>query len=131
MRQLSADSITPTQTMPETSTPSGSHVSPLTQKTTESSKRSHSAHNQQQPVQKQMGNLVAEISALGLESNSQQKTSQQLSRPNQTASNNQNMGTSSVNSTQPTSASTWQQTSPSTANGTAATENSTSKLTTI
>lgn len=113
--------------MPETSTPSGSHVSPLAQKSTESSKRTHSAHNQQQPVQKQMGNLVAEISTLGLESNSQQKTSQQLSRPNQTASNNQNMGTSSVNNAQPTSASTWQQTSLSTANGTAATENSTSK----
>lgn len=147
VRQLSADSITPSHTMPETSTPSGSHVSPLAQKTNDSTKRAHpTTHNQQQqqqqqsqPIQKQMGNLVADINALGLESNnSQPKGSQQQSRPNQTASNNQSIGNTSTgntngNCTQPTSANnSWQQqTSPSAANGTAKTitpDNSTSKF---
>lgn len=126
MRQLSADSITPIHTTPEASTPSGSHVSPLAQKpSNESAKRT--VHSQQ------IGNLVGDINALALDSNnSQQKTSQQQSRPNQTASGNQSSGptNSNGNCAQPTSTNsniTWQQTSPTPANGnvkTISTENS-------
>lgn len=130
VRQLSADSITPTHTMAETSTPSGSQVNSHTQKPpNESAKRS--GHLQQQ---QQIGNLVGDINALALDSNnSQQKTtSQQQSRPNQTASGNQNnigISTSNTNGTQQTPTN-WQQTSPNATNGnikTISTENSTGK----
>ncbi|XP_055311962.1 E3 ubiquitin-protein ligase Smurf1 [Sitodiplosis mosellana] len=123
VRQLSADSITPTHTMAETSTSSGSQVSQHTQvPPNESTKRSQ--HGQQ------IGNLVGDMSAVALDSNnSQQKTSQQQSRPNQTTLGNQNIGTSTgnTNGTQQTQTN-WQQTSLNAANGnikTISSENST------
>lgn len=117
VRQLSVDAITP-----EASTPSGSHVSPLAQKpSNDATKRS--GHSQQ------IGNLVGDINVLALDSNnSQKKTSQQQSRGNQTASTNQNSGTTSNtngNCAQPASANWQQTTSP---NGTVKTiENSAGK----
>lgn len=112
MRQLSADSITPTHTMEETSTPSGSHASPQTQiPANESSKRL--LHGQ--PI----GNLVCDMNALALDgSNSQQKTTQQQSRPNQTFTSNQNIvtSTSNTNGIQQTP-SNWQQSNLNATNG--------------
>ncbi|XP_031639629.1 E3 ubiquitin-protein ligase SMURF1 [Contarinia nasturtii] len=95
VRQLSADSITPSHTMAETSIPSGSHASPYAQTpTNEAAKRS--LHPQQ------IGNLVGDINALALDSyNSQQ------SRPNQ------NVGSSSSN----TNGTNVPPTSPNTVNG--------------
>lgn len=117
MLQLSADSITTSHTTPETSAPSGSHVSPLGQKSTnESAKRS--SHPQQIGL-----SLAGDINALALDSNnSQQKTSQQQSRTNQTISGNQSSGASNTNGNCAQSTSTnsnvaWQQTSPTPANG--------------
>lgn len=83
MRQLSADSITPTHIMAETSTPSGSHhvIPPAQKPPNESAKRS--LHSQQ------MGNLVGDINALALDNNSS-------SQP-KTGTGNQNIGASSSN----------------------------------
>lgn len=134
MRQLSADSITPSHTAAEASTPGGSHVSPITHKSSNESSKQRSTHPtqpaQSQQMQKQLGNLVSDINSLALDSNnSQQKASQQQSRPNQTASGNQNIDTStsntngnSVQSTPPPPTPTnsnmaWPQTSPNAANG--------------
>lgn len=128
MRQLSDDSTTPTHTVGESSTPSGSsqvntHIqNPIN----ETAKRS--LHLQQ------IGNLVGDINALALDSNnSQQKTPQQQPRSNQTASGNQNIGTSTsnTNGTTPQTAMNWQQNSPNTVNGnvkTVSSENSNGKF---
>lgn len=112
MRQLSDDSITPTHTVGESSTSSGSQVNTHIQNPlNESAKRS--LHLQQ------IGNLVGDINALALDSNnSQQKTPQQQPRSNQTVSGNQNIGTSTSNTNgTPQTALNWQQTSPNTVNG--------------
>lgn len=109
MRQMSADTITTSSHVSDVSTPSGSHVSPATHKSSsESTKRSipHPTHNsqsqhqqqqQQQQMQKQLGNLVSDINALALDNNSSQSKAsqqqhqqqqQQQSRSNQAAAGN-------------------------------------------
>lgn len=138
MRQLSADSITTISHAGDVSTPSGSHVSSVTHKSSsESSKRSvphptHSPQSQQQQ-QKQLGNIVTDISTLALDNSSsqskasQQQQQQQQSRSNQAATGNQQNpatpGAANTNgnciqaSTNTQSNLVWQQTSPNTTNG--------------
>lgn len=140
MRQLSADSITPSSHVGDVSTPSGSYASPATNKSSsELSKRSiphptHNSQSQQQQMQKQLGNLVSDINALALDNNSsqskasqqkqQQQQQQQQSRSNQAAAGNQQnlittSGSGNTNGIQTSTPSNlvWQQTSPNATNG--------------
>lgn len=127
MRQLSADSITPSSHVNDVSSPSGSHVSPAIHKSSnESTKRSS------QSQQKQLGNLVSDINALALDNNSSQSKAsqpqQQQPRSNQTTAGNPVIsgGTGNTNgngnciqtsTNSPSSNMVWQQTSPNATNG--------------